>query len=142
MKERDIKRMLYKICNQEFTEGTYIKNQGKVQISQEDRKFLKILEDGAKMKDGHYQSPLSFGEANLRHPNNRFQAEKRLSYLIKKLNKNKKFKKGYITFMQEIISKGCAMKSPKEQLAGQCWCLPYHGVYHSNKPGKIRVVLI
>ena len=40
--------------------------------------MLKILEDGTKIKDGHYQIPLSLRDANLRLPNNRFQAEKRL----------------------------------------------------------------
>ena len=43
--------------------------------------------------------------------------------------------------MEEIISKGYARKSTREAAPREIWYLPHHGVYHPNKPGKIRVVL-
>ena len=42
--------------------------------------------------------------------------------------------------MEEIISKGYARKSTKEEAPGKIWYLPHYGVYHPNKPEKIRVV--
>ena len=58
----------------------------------------------------------------------------------KKFSKNDEFKEDYIGFMKDIISKGCARKSVAEAAFGKTWYLTHHGVYHPNKPGKIRVV--
>ena len=92
------------------------------------------------MVNKHYQIPLTFRNANIHLPNNRYQARQRLSYLQKRFNKNKKFEKDYVRFMAEIISRGYARKSTREAAPGKMWYLLHHGVYHSNKPGKIRVV--
>ena len=59
----------------------------------EDLKFMKILEDGAKMVNKHYQIPLPFKNPNIKLPDNRYQAWQRLSYLQKRFNKNKEFEK-------------------------------------------------
>ena len=43
-----------------------------------------------------------------------------------------------------IIDKGYARKIEQNELSGRerrVWYIPHHGVYHPNKPGKIRVVL-
>lgn len=43
--------------------------------------------------------------------------------------------------MQDIITRGDAEKVPVEELENQpAWYIPHHGVYHPQKPGKIRVV--
>ena len=42
--------------------------------------------------------------------------------------------------MKEVTSKGYVKESSKVAESGHCWYLPHHGVYHPNKPGKIRVV--
>ena len=41
--------------------------------------------------------------------------------------------------MEKIIAKGYARKS-MTATPGKTWYLPHHGVYHPNKPDKIRVV--
>ena len=49
----------------------------------------------------------------------------------------------YQVFMKELLDKGYAHKVPPAQLnpvAGNAWYIPHHGIYHSYKPGKIRVV--
>lgn len=62
-----------------------------------------------------------------------FEAEKRLSYLLRKFNKNEKYNEDYITFIFEIISKVYAVKLAKEPLF-------YHrGVCCANKLREIRV---
>lgn len=45
--------------------------------------------------------------------------------------------------MNVILEKGYARKVPSSQVTcqpGKKWYLPHHGVYHPQKPGKIRVV--
>ena len=88
--------------------------------SQEDKKFLQILEEGAKIVDGHYKIPLAFRRVDAQLPNNKPQGEKRLTSLKKKKKKKKKkkeearndkFKDDYITFMKELTSKGYAKES-------------------------------
>ena len=42
--------------------------------------------------------------------------------------------------MDDMIGNGYAEKCKIEGKEGRCWYLPHHGVYHPQKPGKIRVV--
>ena len=58
--------------------------------SQEDKKFLQILEEGAKFVDGHYKIPLAFRRVDAQLPNNKPQGEKRLTSLKKKKKERKK----------------------------------------------------
>ena len=47
----------------------------------------------------------------------------------------------YTSFMEDMINKVYAEKSDsKANRQGKTWFMPHHGVYHSSKPGKIRVV--
>ncbi len=46
-----------------------------------------------------------------------------------------------MTFMEDIIARGDAEKVPESEVTNQTtWYIPHHGVYHPQKPGKIRVV--
>ena len=52
-------------------------------------------------------------------------------------------KKDYVKFMADIITKEYARKVPPDRLnavTNKVWYIPPHGVYHSRKPEKIRVV--
>ena len=42
-------------------------------------------------------------------------------------------------FMNDLLIKGYAKRSGMSPM-GKIWYIPHHGVYHTNKPGKIRVV--
>ena len=64
-------------------------------MSGEDVTFMKIMEDGVKMVNKHYQIPLPFRNSNIQLPNNRYQAWQRLSSLQKSFNKNKEFENAY-----------------------------------------------
>ena len=109
--------------------------------SQEDKSFLQILEEKAKLVSGHQEIPLPFRRVGVQLPNNKVQAEeKRLVSLKKKMARNNKFKDHYIKFMKELTSKGYAKESSKVAESGLCLYLPHHGVYHHNKLGKIRVL--
>ena len=101
---------------------------------------MEILQEGTKLRNGHYQVLLAFKDLCIDLPNNRHQARQRFSYLEKKFSKNDQFREDYIRFMMDIIAKGYARKSTTKAASGKTWYLPHHGVYYPNKPGKIRVV--
>ena len=110
------------------------------EISNEDRRFLKIL-DAQTMKVGNpYQTPLPLKNPDVKLPNNRKVAERRLLYLKKRLMKDNRFHQQYTKLIQEILEKGYAKESKSTPQGGRVWYLPHHGVYHPRKPDKIRVV--
>lgn len=113
-------------------------------VSIEDRKFLEIVTEGVvKDEDGHLVIPLPFKDGNVRLPNNKGQALKRLGALTKKLKGNDSYRKDYLAFMKELINKGYAERVPAKEGNldnGKVWYIPHHGVYHPKKPNKIRVV--
>lgn len=50
-------------------------------------------------------------------------------------------KKQYVDFMEKIFANDQAEVAPELQPGEECWYLPTFGVYHPQKPDKIRVVL-
>ena len=96
-------------------------------MSREDKKFMKILQDGTQLRNGHYQVPLPFKDPCVILPNNRYQARQRFSYLDKKFSKNNQFKEDYIRFMIDIIAKVYTRKSSsfwEDLVPTPLWCLP------------------
>ena len=139
VQDNEVPDMLKKIYNHDFTESHHMANKKVIGASQKDKRFLQILEESAKLVNGHHEIPLPFRRIDVQLPNNKVQAnEKRLVSL--KMARNNKFKDDYIKFMKELASKGYAKESSKVAESGFCWYLPHHGVYHPNKPGKIRVL--
>ena len=99
------------------------------EISNEDKRFLKIL-DAQTMKVGnHYQTPLPLKNSYVKLPNNRKVAERRLLYLKKRLMKDERFHQQYTEFMKEILEKGYAKESESTPQDGRVcylhpsWCL-------------------
>ncbi|CAM4729270.1 unnamed protein product [Leuciscus chuanchicus] len=129
---------ILKVFESDFTE----KFSEEVLISQEDIKFLRKLKEGIKQKpNGHYEMPLPFKEEKPSLPNNKVCAEHRLRCLEKRLKKDNQYHKDYVAFMEDIIARGDAEKVPESEVTNQTtWYIPHHGVYHPQKPGKIRVV--
>ena len=112
--------------------------------SRDDRKFLSTLKENIHQRnDGHYQMPLPFRIDGTTLPNNKHVVEKRLKGLKGKLSRQDKFKQQYVKFMSEMMKNGYAEKVPPDQMKGEeerVWYLPHHGVYHPQKPEKLRVV--
>nr|XP_046184366.1 uncharacterized protein LOC124013855 [Oncorhynchus gorbuscha] len=111
-------------------------------ISQEDIRFLTKMKAGIRRKDnGHYEIPLPFKEERPNLPNNKTCAVHRLKCLERRLRRNKQCYKDYTAFMEETIACGDAENVSKEEINKHpAWYIPHHGVYHPQKPGKIRVV--
>ena len=105
----------------------------------EDIKFLKILDEGVRIrKDGHYEMPLPMKEFPVLQ-NNFKTALQRTKKLQPKLERDEQFREHYVTFMNNMIEQGYAEPAPK-QTSSEVWYIPHHGVYHPRKPHKIRVV--
>ena len=82
--------MLTRLYNLEFIENGPTERKLETSISRED-KFIKILQEGAKLRNGYYQVPLPFKDPFVNLPNNRCQARQKFSYLKKKFSKNDQF---------------------------------------------------
>ena len=113
-------------------------------MSQEDKKFLSIMERETRQReDGHDEMPLPFRQERPVLPNNKPLALHRLRKLQTRLENDKRYREDYITFMNELIEKNYAERVPENELTnedGDVWYIPHHGVYHPRKPKKIRVV--
>ena len=124
----------------EFSEPPCAKDQ---KISLEDTQFIRKLDNGVELVDGHYQLPLPFREDKVIMPDNKEHVKRKMSWLKRKLLQNEKLYVDYKTFMNDIISKDYARKVPDHLISakpGSKWYIPHHGVYHPRKPEKIRVV--
>lgn len=109
-------------------------------VSQDDILFInKMKENIKKNSQGHYEMPLPFKERPTL-PDNIQLATARLNHLRRKLSKDKTLHQHYTNFMREIIDRGDAEETKEIGVEGESWYLPHHGVYHSKKPGKLRVV--
>ena len=113
-------------------------------LFQDDLQFLKKMEEGIRQTaDGHYEMPFPFRGNTPKLPNNKSLALRRLNKLKTRMENNVKYRQDYMTFMQDIIRKGFAERVPHEQRPdddGKSWYIPHHGVYHPQKPDKIRIV--
>ena len=112
------------------------------EMSREQLKFMEHVEKSIyHRKDKHYEIALPLRSPDLNLPANLALAEQRARYLKQKFLKNPPFFEEYKQFMEDTISKGYAEKiDDKQGQEGRIWYIPHHGIYHKNKPGKIRVV--
>ena len=111
--------------------------------SQEDKLFMEKAEQDIQLVDAHYERPLPFRNDNISLPNNRQQAIQRAHWQKRKMLNNEKYRQDYVAFVESLIEKGYAEKIPKGQnppAPRKIWYLPHHGLYHTKKPDKIRVV--
>ncbi len=112
-------------------------------LSLEDKKFLSIMEQGARQcLDGHYEMPLPFRDKeSMCLPNNRPLAKQRLRKLKRRLETDSAYEAQYSHFMANLVGNNHAERVPEDEfLQEYVWYLPHHGVYHSKKPNKLRVV--
>lgn len=131
-----VKRMF----ERDFNEGKHAAQQT---LSMDDRRFMAKVKEGITHRsDGHYELPLPLRNESLALPNNEKLAVHRLQQLKLRFRRDEKYKEDYTAFMNDMIKKGYAEKIPKDEVRkdGKTWYLPHHGVFHPQKPDKIRVV--
>lgn len=111
-------------------------------MSREDKRFLSILEENIRLDEGHYEMPLPFKGPEPIMKDNRSEALKRFEHLRKRLIRDTKYRNDYLKSMDDLIVKGYAERAKTLQVTddGKYWYIPHHGVYHPQKPEKIRIV--
>ena len=119
-------------------------------MSVDDRKVISLWEDSVTMNEGHYELPIPFSRNVSALANNRNVAERRLSFLQRKLRSDPDKYNGYRENMADMLNKGHAEKVPAVSVSEQSaaaeseaelvWYLPHHGVTNSHKPDKVRIV--
>ena len=83
-------------------------------LSQEDKLFLKKVEQKIKKVEGHYEILLPFREDEVVMPDNRAQAERRAHWIKKKFLKNNRLRKQYAC--QRICKESSTKRySPEER---------------------------
>ena len=113
----------------------------KLAMSVDDKDFLSIMDNNVYIDDeNHWVAPLPFRSPRKPLPNNREQASQRLLSLQRSFRRRPDMKKHFFDFMQKVIDNHQAEPAPRLQPGQECWYLPTFGVYHPQKPGKIRVV--
>ncbi|XP_059092211.1 uncharacterized protein LOC131887601 [Tigriopus californicus] len=112
-------------------------------MSGDDLKFIEILEQGTRYKNGADEVPLPIRNRPLVLPESRMVALKRVTAIVRTLQGNQSSKRDYFEFMSELIRHEYAREvSPaklKNTPMGMCHYIPHHAVYHPQKQ-KIRVV--
>ena len=137
IKEEMVTPQVVKLLEADFPER---RNEEKT-MSQEDKQFMKIVENRIhKDEEGYYEIPLPFKREMPALPNNKAMAEKRLTHLKRRLICDPKLYQDYKAFMEQMIQNGDAEEINNEKEPTNAWYIPHHGVYHSKKPNKIRIV--
>lgn len=142
MYESDFSESLSKVSHHADEPAVCISlQQSDYAVSQDDRRFLALMESEAKLVDGHYHLPLPFRQLDVQMPNNRAQALHRAQGLERRFAADKKFHDDYTSFMNGMINKGHARKVPAKEcddkaVDSKLWYIPHHGVYHPRKPEK------
>ena len=114
VEENDVREMLTRLYNLEFMKTGPTDRKLETSMSREDHKFITVLQEGTKLRNGHYQVPFPFKHPCVNFPNNRHQ--KRFSYLEKNTAK--------MTYSERITSglrriyscKGLCQEMPLERL--------------------------
>ena len=109
-------------------------------VSRDQARFIDLVSDSIRHCDNsHYEIALPL--RNIQLPYNRSAAERRIQFLKQRFIKNEELYNDYKVCMQRLITSGHVenVESTKGQ-KGKTWFIPHHGVYHKDKPGKIRVV--
>jgi len=83
-------------------------------------------------------------EGEVKFPDKRLMAEKRLASTERKLKRDEELAKKYCAIIEDYVDKGYARKlAPEESSAPSLiqWFLSHHPVHNPNQPDKVRIVM-
>ena len=89
--DNGLKDLLLQMYEHDFTESKHASSC----MSQDDNKFLSIVEAEVKFEDGHYELPLPFRGDDVNLPNNRAQAMQRVNAVKKRFEADLCYKRDY-----------------------------------------------
>ena len=132
-----ILQMLEGLYNSEFKDLSF----DGVSLSREDKKALEMVST-THLMNSHYVVPLPWKIKGCRIPNNLCVAQRRLSYLRRRFERDPDLFTRYSAVMQHHMDSGhIEEKSDStDDATSNKWYLPHHPVLNAKKPGKLRVV--
>ena len=137
--QEDLRKRIDDLYAQDFVDNHF----GEKAPSIDDKAWEdKISSSYSINEQGQTQMQLPFRKDIKDLPNNYCQVYCRIKGLTKKFDRNPQLQEDYVTFMDELISKGYMERVPQCEIdapSGKVWYLTHHSVYHKQKK-KIRVV--
>ena len=100
----------------EFNDSCYDAN---AFMSQEDTRALENMKASIQLVNGHYEISLPWKDGCPTLPNNRPMAEQPLLQLKKRLSKDPILLQKYADFMDDLLTKGYARRTPQQENEGQ-----------------------
>lgn len=112
-------------------------------MSKDDTRALEIMQRTLRQVENHFEIGLPYRYENMKFPESKTMALKRLEFIERKMDKDEKYAKGYCDKIADYMTKQYLRKlNPSEIVENdKCWYLPHFGVYNVNKPGKFRLVM-
>ena len=110
-------------------------------LSCDQAQFVDLVSDSIWHCDNsHYKIALPLQNRQLQLLYNCSAAKRKIQFLKQKFIKNAEFYNDYKICIQPMITSGYIenVESTKGQ-EGKTWFIPHHGMYHKDKPGKVRV---
>ena len=139
--KKDATEMVARMWETEFEPGTSIFDDS---FSKEDRLAHTLMQSEICTIDGHYQLPLLWKEPYKNQlPNNLPLAQRRLTSLKVRLQRDDNLRVKYAEVVESYLSKGYAREVQQAYLTESndpIWYLPHHPVTNVHKPEKVRVV--
>ena len=126
IKDVSARQMLMTVNNTEFCERKGLESTGIgtthiEEFSDENRRFLQMMDKNSRKFGTDYELPLLLKDTEVTFPSNRFLVEKRLQHLKRRFMKNPDFFNDYKELLEELICKGYARMSNKEAPFGRTW---------------------
>ena len=114
--------------------------QNNIQMNPDDNQALEILRKTSKYKGNHWEVGLIWKVDNIKIPNSRPTALRRLHLLERKLDRDKNYAAKYYREMERLFENHFAKLAEKSPSGNRVWYLPHFGVENVNKPDKVRLV--
>ena len=108
---KDLNEKLELMYDEHFKD-TYSEKEG---MSVVDRRAKTIMVDSATLVDGHYQIKLPFRQDQPCFPDSKPTAEKRLTWLKKRMEKDESFKEKYTWVVERYKTEGSSRESQKKK---------------------------
>nr|XP_054770423.1 uncharacterized protein LOC129278240 [Lytechinus pictus] len=134
-----LEEQVHKFWKLEGTEYLHDEEKG---MSVNDKKALKIWQEGVCRDGDHYQLPIPLAKRPDDLPSNIQVARNRLESLKRRLERETCLHAKYNEGMKALLEEGYAEEVPVEipKKGEGVWYLPHHPVFNPNKPDKTRIV--
>ncbi|XP_068712838.1 uncharacterized protein [Montipora foliosa] len=135
----NLNTQLERMYNEEFGDINTALEEG---MSVEDCNAMDVMDQSATLVNGHYQIKLPFRQEFPSLPDSLPTAEKRLTWLKRRMQRDPVFHAKYSSVVKKYQTEGSSRQVHDDELVKlkPIWYLPHHAVWHPRKPEEPRVV--